>query len=127
MIMYLSEGEGKGSSNPSGTDRTRTYWTPPMDRCLIDLLLEQVKSGNRLGQTFLTRAWNDMIISFNERFKSQYDKDVLKNRYKHLRKQFNDVNNLLQQSGFSWDDAREMVAAEDHVWDAYIKVTYLAC
>ncbi|KAK7351341.1 hypothetical protein VNO77_10715 [Canavalia gladiata] len=114
--------EGKGNRNPSSTDRTRTYWTPPMDRCFIDLLLEQVKHGNRLGQAFITQAWNDMITSFNERFKSQYDKDVLKNRYKHLRKQFNDVDNLLRQGGFSWDDSREMVAAEDHVWDAYTKV-----
>ncbi|MED6134393.1 hypothetical protein PIB30_117230 [Stylosanthes scabra] len=93
-----------------------------MDQCLIDLLLEQVKSGNRLGQTFITQAWNDMTTSFNEQFKSQCDKEVLKNRYKHLRKQFNDVNSLLQQTGFSWDDKREIVAAEDHVWHAYIKV-----
>ncbi|RYR33700.1 hypothetical protein Ahy_A10g048318 isoform B [Arachis hypogaea] len=93
-----------------------------MDQCLIDLLLKQVKSGNRLGQTFITQAWNDMITSFNAQFKSQCDKEVLKNRYKHLRKQFNDVNNLLQQSGFSWDDKREIVAAQDHVWHAYIKV-----
>ncbi|KAJ1413099.1 Myb/SANT-like domain [Sesbania bispinosa] len=57
-------GEGKGSRNSSGTDRTRTCWTPAMDHCLIDL------------------------------------------------KQFNDVDNLLQQDGFSWDDTREMVHPE---------------
>ncbi|KAL3023262.1 hypothetical protein AAZX31_04G058600 [Glycine max] len=121
VISETKAGETKGSRNPSGTDRTRTYWTPPMDRCLIDLLLEQVKHGNRLGQTFIAQAWNDMITTFNERFKSQYDKDVLKNRYKHFRKQFNDVDHLLQQGGFSWDDTREMIDAEDHVWDAYTK------
>ncbi|KAK7283134.1 hypothetical protein RIF29_12445 [Crotalaria pallida] len=119
--IKAGEGKGKGRRDSSGTDRTRTYWTPPMDRFLIDLLLEHVKSGNKLGQTFFTQAWNDMVTSFNEQFKSQYDKDVLKNRYKNLRKQFSDVDNVLCQSGFSWDDTREMVAAEDHVWDAYIK------
>lgn len=121
----VPEGEAKGSRNPSGTDRTRTYWTPPMDRCLINLLLDQVKHGNRVGQTFISQAWNDMITSFNEQFNSQYDKDVLKNRYKHLRKQFNDVDHLLQHDGFSWDDTREMIDAEDHVWDSYTKVTDL--
>jgi len=95
-----------------------------MDRCLINLLLEQVKHGNRLGKTFISQAWNDMITSFNERFNSQYDKDVLKNRYKHLRKQFNDVDHLLQHGGFSWDDTREMIDAEDHVWDSYTKVPF---
>ncbi|WVZ19668.1 hypothetical protein V8G54_006990 [Vigna mungo] len=125
LSNYLSdhfpEGEVKGSRNPSGTDRTRTYWTPPMDRCLINLLLDQVKHGNRLGQTFISQAWNDMITSFNEQFNSQYDKDVLKNRYKHLRKQFNDVDHILQHDGFSWDDTREMIDAQDHVWDSYTK------
>ncbi|XP_022636618.1 uncharacterized protein LOC106760000 isoform X2 [Vigna radiata var. radiata] len=121
LCDHFPEGELKGSRNPSGTDRTRTYWTPPMDRCLINLLLDQVKHGNRLGQTFISQAWNDMITSFNEQFNSQYDKDVLKNRYKHLRKQFNDVDHLLQHDGFSWDDTREMIDAEDRVWDSYTK------
>ena len=53
-----------------------------------------------------------------EEFKAQYDKDQLKNRYRYLKKQFNVVSNILQPSGFSWDDSREMVDAEDQVWDA---------
>ncbi|KAK4277256.1 hypothetical protein QN277_015276 [Acacia crassicarpa] len=122
FISEINAGDGKGNHNISGTDRTRTYWTPPMDRCLIDLLFEQVKKGNKLGQTFITQAWNDMIASFNRRFKSHHDKDVLKNRFKHFRRQYKDIDKLLQQNGFSWDDTREMVAAEDSVWDAYAKV-----
>ncbi|XP_061371640.1 L10-interacting MYB domain-containing protein-like [Gastrolobium bilobum] len=121
VASVIKAGDREGNRNPSVTDRTRTYWTPPMDRCLIDLLLEQVKNGNKLGQTFISRAWNDILNSFNKQFKSQYDKDVLKSRYKNLRKQFYDVFNILQHSGFSWDDITEMVVAADHVWDAYIK------
>lgn len=124
--MYFLEGKGRGNHDLAGTDRTRTYWTPPMDRCFIDLLLEQAKKGNKLGPTFITHAWNDMTVSFNKTFKSHHDKDVLKNRYKHLRRQFKDVNKLLQESGFSWDDTRDMIAAEDYVWDAYTKVHYFA-
>lgn len=103
-------------------DRTRTFWTPPMDRYLIDLLLDQVHRGNKLGQTFLTQAWVDMVTAFNVKFGSHYDKDVLKNRYKHLRRLYNDIKILLEQSGFSWDETRDMVVAEDSVWNAYIKV-----
>lgn len=93
-----------------------------MDRYLIDLLLSEVHRGNRIGQTFIGKSWIDMVTSFNENFSSHHDKDVLKNRYKHLRKQYNDVKVLLEQIGFSWDETREMVTAEDHVWDAYIEV-----
>lgn len=65
-----------------------------------------------------------MHVLFNGKFGSQYEKDVLKSRYTVLWKQFNDMKNLLDQSGFSWDDTRKMVVADDCFWDAYIKVKY---
>lgn len=66
-----------------------------------------------------------MLLVFNAKFGSQYDKDVLKSRYTNLWKQFNDVKNLLGQNGFSWDETREMVVADDYVWNAYLKVNCL--
>lgn len=114
--------ETKASQVQSSSDRTRTFWTPPMDNYLIDLLYEQVNKGNRVGQTFITSAWNEMITSFNAKFESQHGKDVLKNRYKHLRRLYNDIRLLLEQSGFSWDARRDMVVADDSVWCSYIKV-----
>ncbi|GMP33927.1 hypothetical protein CsSME_00007028 [Camellia sinensis var. sinensis] len=116
--------EDDTSGIKAGSERSRTYWTPPMDHCLIDLLLDQVHKGNKIGQTFISQAWNDMVASFNAKFKSNYDRDVLKNRYKHLRRQYNDVKVLLEQNGFSWDETREMVTAEDHVWDTYTTVNF---
>lgn len=117
--MFIGEGK---ESQPSGYERSRTFWTPPMDRYLIDLLLDQVYKGNKVGQTFISQAWVDMATSFNVKFNSHHDKDVLKNRYKHLRRQHNDIKFLLGQTGFTWDETREMVTAEDNIWDAYIKV-----
>ncbi|XP_071730564.1 uncharacterized protein [Rutidosis leptorrhynchoides] len=105
----------------AGGERSRTHWTPPMDRYLIDLLVDHVNKGNRIGKTFVAQAWIDIVKSFNANFSSNHDKDVLKNRFKHLKRQYNDVNTLLMEPGFSWDDAREMVVAEDHIWDAYIE------
>ncbi|XP_039007618.1 L10-interacting MYB domain-containing protein-like [Hibiscus syriacus] len=117
-ISNTTAGDRKGNVT---SDRTRTFWTPPMDRYLIDLLLDQVHRGNKLGQTFLTQAWVDMVTLFNVKFGSHYDKDVLKNRHKHFRRLYNDIKILLEQSGFSWDEAKDMVTAEDSVWNAYIK------
>lgn len=110
-----------GSSN--GTERSRTHWTPLLERYFIDLMLEHLQRGNRVGHTFNKQAWTDMLTSFNDNFGSQYDKDVLKTRYTNLWKQFNDVKSLLSHFGFSWDAARQMVVAadDDSVWDAYLK------
>ncbi|KAK6912481.1 Myb/SANT-like domain, partial [Dillenia turbinata] len=111
-----------GSQSLTSNERTRTYWTSAMERYFIDLMLDQMNRGNRLGHTFNKQAWTDMLTMFNAKFESQYDKDVLKSRYTNLWKQFNDIKNLLNQAGFTWDESRQMVIADDYVWDAYIKV-----
>ena len=120
---YSSRGV-MGTQIPTSNDRSRTYWTPTMERYFIDLMLEQLHRGNRIGHTFNKQAWTDMLAVFNAKFESQYDKDVLKSRYTNLWKQFNDVKELLGQTGFAWDENRQMVVADDGLWHDYIKVRY---
>lgn len=115
-----------GTQIPTSNDRSRTYWTPTMERYFIDLMLEQLHRGNRIGHTFNKQAWTDMLAVFNAKFESQYDKDVLKSRYTNLWKQFNDVKELLGQTGFAWDENRQMVVADDRLWHDYIKVHYFS-
>ncbi|KAJ1375364.1 Myb/SANT-like domain [Sesbania bispinosa] len=112
-----------GSQIPRGSDPSGTNWAPAMESYFISLLLDQVHRGNRMGYTFNKQAWNEMLALFNANFGSPHDVDVnlLKNRYTSLWMQFNDIKNLLDQNGFSWDETRQMVIASDHVWDAYIK------
>ncbi|KAG4135636.1 hypothetical protein ERO13_D08G228200v2 [Gossypium hirsutum] len=110
-----------GSNAPSSSDRTRTNWTPTMERFFIDLMLDQMHRGNRLGHTFNKQAWTDMLSIFNAKFGCKYDRDTLKSHSTNLWKQYNDVKNLLEQNGFSWDDTRKLVVAPPHVWNAYIK------
>ncbi|XWS36141.1 hypothetical protein CRYUN_Cryun20dG0059200 [Craigia yunnanensis] len=62
-----------------------------------------------------------MNALFNEKFKFEYEKDVLKNRHKTLRNMYKGVKNLLNQKGFTWDATRQMGIAENKVWDEYIK------
>lgn len=108
----------------STNDRLRTVWTPEMDRYFIDLMLEQVSRGNRIDDNlFSKRAWKHMVTMFNSKFKSHYEKDILKNRHKSLRNLYRAVRNLLDQSGFYWDETRQMVTAENNAWDEYIKVS----
>ncbi|KAK4790961.1 hypothetical protein SAY86_031374 [Trapa natans] len=103
-------------------DRLRTVWMPEMDRYFIDLMLEQVSRGNRVDDNlFSKRAWKNMVSMFNAKFKSHYEKDILKNRYKSLRNLYRVIRNILDQSGFYWDDTHHMVMAENNIWDEYIK------
>lgn len=107
-----------------GSKHLRTVWTPEMDRYFVDLMLEQVWDGGRIDDhLFRQQAWEQMTSMFNAKFNFQYEKDILKNRHKTLRNLYRDVKNILAQPGFCWDEKRNMVTADNHVWDEYLKVS----
>ncbi|KAI3948923.1 hypothetical protein MKW92_013602, partial [Papaver armeniacum] len=114
--------ESDQSSNPQ---TERTTWTPPMDRLFIGLMEDQVLEGQLLIGQFSKHAWTHIVDNFKQGFGSSFTKDVLKNRMKTLKKNYVDVSTLKGQSGIEWDQSREIVVANDAVWDDYIKVCNL--
>ncbi|XP_019447823.1 PREDICTED: L10-interacting MYB domain-containing protein-like [Lupinus angustifolius] len=122
----IENGDEDGNANPSNANEGRIRWTLPMDHYFIDLLLEQMNLGNKVGNTYTPQVWNAIVKSFNEQFKTHYGKQNLRNHFKHLKRQYIVVSNLLQLKEFTWDETKEMVVGEDHVWDAYIKENHEA-
>nr|GMD83372.1 L10-interacting MYB domain-containing protein-like isoform X3 [Ipomoea batatas] len=104
----------------SSSETLRSNWTHAMDEYFIELLLDQVQKGNRTSTSFSKQAWLEMIALFSDKYKCKHDIDVLKNRYKHLRKQYHNTK-ILVQNEFIWDDNRQMVTGNDEKWDDYIK------
>lgn len=93
-----------------------------MDGYFVDLMLDQVRKGSTRKHAFSKQAWKDMLILFNTKFYTQYHKGFLRHRYKKLFKYYVDVRTLLDQKGFSWDEKRQMIVANDSLWDKYVKV-----
>ncbi|XP_062112380.1 L10-interacting MYB domain-containing protein-like isoform X2 [Humulus lupulus] len=99
----------------------RANWTPSQDTYFISLLMEEVRKGNKTAHGFRKQSWAGMIVLFNSKFGFHYDTDVLRNRYKRFRKQYNEMKSLVNQTGFKWDDLMHMVIADDKEWSEYIK------
>ena len=119
VLLEFSVGARLNNSYYRGTD-----WTPLMDRYFIALMSEQVRIGSMVDQKFNKLAWTDMIAKFCAEFGSQHDKDVLKSHFMNLRKRFNDMKTLLGQSGFTWNEMKQTIRAEDDVWDANVKLIF---
>lgn len=118
----LIAGDGVVSLVPASNELSKPDWTPAMNQYFIKIMLDQIRKGNRINNTFSKQAWTDMISLFNSKFCSQLEKRVLRQRYKKLWKYFTDMRVLLEHNGFFWDDTQQMIVASDDVWDDYIKV-----
>ncbi|XP_058098708.1 L10-interacting MYB domain-containing protein-like isoform X2 [Magnolia sinica] len=96
-------------------------WSPIMDRCLAEQLVEQVRLGGKVEHGFMPQAWKEVVAMLNERLCMYLTAQHCKNRLKTWRKQYTHVRNLLDQNGFRWDDGLKCVIAEEQVWDNYCK------
>ncbi|KAF9604287.1 hypothetical protein IFM89_005613 [Coptis chinensis] len=85
---------------------SRTYWQQPMDSYFIELMLEQVHQGNQFDGTFRKHAWIHMTELFIAKFGYKYDRAVLKNCYKTLKRQYTTLKVLLDQKGWVHPDAK---------------------
>lgn len=108
---------------PTKDDPKRIDWSETMEQFFIELLLEQVRKGNKIGRTFKKKSWVCMISSFNAKFGVQYSRYVLRNRYNILRRHYSNIKILLGLKGFNFDKAQKRVVADDVVWNDYVKVS----
>ncbi|KAK7400983.1 hypothetical protein VNO78_12292 [Psophocarpus tetragonolobus] len=98
-------------------------WTSDMDNCLSAILVQQIKQGNRSNFDYRLRpaAFEASVSAINEKFQLYLTKEHIKNRLKTWKKQYDILKELMEQSGFKWDEKRKMVSANDSVWNEYIK------
>eukprot|EP00262_Sarcandra_glabra_P015579 TRINITY_DN4829_c0_g1_i1.p1 TRINITY_DN4829_c0_g1~~TRINITY_DN4829_c0_g1_i1.p1 ORF type:complete len:517 (-),score=80.66 TRINITY_DN4829_c0_g1_i1:227-1693(-) len=101
-------------------ERAKAEWTPPRDAYFVELMIEQQNIGNRSSIGFKKEAWESALSDFNRKFGLQFDVGQLKSHYSHLMRQHNIVKALLDQRGFSWDEVRQTVIADDDFWDRYL-------
>lgn len=100
-------------------------WTNEMDKCLTEVLAEQVKKGNKVDNILKPAAFAGALKTLNERYGMYLTKGHIKHRLKIWRKKFVVLKELLAHRGFMWNETKKMVVADNSVWNDYIKVILL--
>ncbi|KAL4192011.1 hypothetical protein AMTRI_Chr06g170120 [Amborella trichopoda] len=97
------------------------YWNAHQDDYFIDLMVNEVSRGRKTGGVFHKDAWNAMTKAMKAKYGEDFDKDRLRNRLKTIKGQYSNVKQLLQQSGFWWNEETKMVTGDEAVWDDFIQ------
>ncbi|XP_065868025.1 uncharacterized protein At2g29880-like [Euphorbia lathyris] len=102
--------------------RPKAVWTSARDAYLVDLLVHQHNCGRTAYNEFKNEVIRSITRDFNKKFSLSLEENQIKNRYNVMKKDYGVVKTLLSSSGFGWDETRQMVVADDQVWDSYIPV-----
>ncbi|KAH7518436.1 hypothetical protein FEM48_Zijuj09G0171400 [Ziziphus jujuba var. spinosa] len=102
--------------------RPKAEWTPSRDAYLVELFIEQHNCGRTAYNEFKNEVIRSVTLDFNKKFGLNLEENQIKNRYNVMKKDFGVVKTLLGHTGFGWDEIRQMVVADDKVWDSYIAV-----
>ncbi|KAK7264177.1 hypothetical protein RJT34_31782 [Clitoria ternatea] len=102
--------------------RPKAEWTPTRDAYMVELLIQQHKSGKTAYNEFKNEVIKSVTWEFNKKFGLNLEENQIKNRYNVMKKDYGVVKTLLSHKEFVWDETRHMVVADDKVWDNYIMV-----
>ncbi|XXG72559.1 hypothetical protein AAC387_Pa07g1627 [Persea americana] len=94
-----------------------------MDEELLDLMYEQVLLGRKADCGFKMHAYKHVARTMTEHSDGVYilTSQAVQSRCKHLKKNYAIVTEMLNASGFGYDNTTKCIIAEDDVWTAWLQ------
>ncbi|KAK9285420.1 hypothetical protein L1049_024613 [Liquidambar formosana] len=113
----------KANKNDSEPKEKAKYvrWTPRMDDILTEVLRDEYHKGHKGDNGWKPTALQAAVNVINSQLGMSLNKENIRSRLKTWRGLYTAVQELLNQTGFGWNDTKKMVEAEDSVWDDYLQ------
>lgn len=92
-----------------------------MDQCLIEALLIQYNEGNKIDKGFKEVAYVAVANALKLTFHIDINKDNVIIRMETIKKGYRDIEQMLSQSGFTFNYLTKKVECSDEVWETYLK------
>ncbi|KIJ31116.1 hypothetical protein M422DRAFT_53500 [Sphaerobolus stellatus SS14] len=105
---------------PNDTGET-CIWTAAREATLVSCLLKAKRDGNQAESGFKAIVWT--IASATIKASNTGIKSITqcKSPWQWMKGEYRIVFTLRQQSGFGWNEVKQLVVASKYVWDKYIK------
>lgn len=82
--------------------------------------------GNRVGTTFTSEAYRNILGEMQFTFGACIQKNHLRNKIRSMKQQYSEFKDAFRgMSGFSWNWETKKFEAEDVVWESIIKVNLM--
>ncbi|XP_047319756.1 L10-interacting MYB domain-containing protein-like [Impatiens glandulifera] len=112
---------GRQPSKENSDQQLKARWTTTLTKILVDLMVEQVRFGNKQKDTFNRKGWKFINDDFQKRSGLKWSLDQLKTQYDVLKRQHSIMKTLLEQMNFAFDESRGTIRASDEDWEIFIK------
>lgn len=96
--------DGEAHHQPK-QERSRTRWTPALDKIFADLIVKQIQLGNRPNNYFDKKTWNNIRDDFNRQTDLNFNNNQLRKHLDVLRTRFRNLKSTVDESEFSIDDS----------------------
>ncbi|XP_062023684.1 L10-interacting MYB domain-containing protein-like [Rosa rugosa] len=106
--------DNEGGVQPK-QERSRTRWTPALDKTFADLVIKQIQLGNRPNNVFDKKTWNSIRDEFNKQTDLNFNNNQLRKHLDVLRTRFYNLKSAYDQTNdYALEDP--CCIEFDHLW-----------
>ena len=90
----------------------KANWSNELVTAFIDIIQDHAsKNGNFTDNGIKKKDWACISATFERKCNLHFDKSSLQSKYSDLKKKYNIFKKLKSQSGFGWDDEKQIPTA----------------
>ncbi|KAG6406472.1 hypothetical protein SASPL_134074 [Salvia splendens] len=124
----LTKMNGESNGQQTKQERLRTRWTPILDKVFADIVVEQIRQGNRPNNIFDKKTWRQIREEFNRKTGLSFNNnqlrkhlDVLRTRYRNLQSTFTQNDAIMPDPCYMGFDQWEDIGAQAKMEPAKMK------
>jgi hypothetical protein len=96
-------------------------WSPDKIVCFLQCMERILDDGGSTADNgFKGPQWKSIQVDFNNRMNVNFTLSQLQNKYSDLKKRYKTFNELVDNSGFGWNEEAMRPTAPPDVWDVYL-------